>query len=136
MTRPNRSIARFAALGALALCLVHNFAGAEVARESSPVLPEAAQLAGAWRLSADDRVIELQLRAEPAAVGGAPAWVVEADAAALATLGLEGVAAWRPATDGISLAGLDGGNIAFFSTEAGGRYVHRRAGRTLVLDQP
>ena len=107
-----------------------------MARQSSPVLPEAAQLAGAWRISTDGRAVELWLRAEPAAVGGAPAWVVEADPAALSSLGLEGVAAWRPATDGVSLVGPDGANIAFFSTEAAGRYVHRRPDRTLVLAHP
>lgn len=103
-------------------------------RQSVPILPSAEHLAGTWSLAGESGVVQLDLAVSPAAVGGAPAWSLEAPPGDLAALGLEEVMAWRPAPDGIALVNAGGAIVAFFSTEAPDRYVARRNGSALILE--
>ena len=98
---------------------------------SIPPLPEASDLTGRWSVEEPGgHRCALVFHAEKAGDDHR----LEADAGCLQALGLPGVAAWRPAPDGIALADTERRTVAFFSTEAVRRYVaRRRDGRTLVL---
>ena len=97
---------------------------------SMPAMPEVSDLAGDWTIADGERACRLALTARPLRKDLA----VEADSACLARIGLSGVVAWRPASDGIGLADAGGRTIAFLSRRADGTHGLRRPGRTdLVL---
>ena len=104
--------------------------------QSIPALPQAADLAGRWRLAIADRA-ECQLTLDPTALdlGGpnAPAWRLNDDAGCLAHAGVGEAAGWRPAPDGIALIRADGRVILFLSGR-GDRYAGQGpAGEELTL---
>ena len=104
--------------------------------QSIPALPQAADLAGRWRLAIADRA-ECQLTLDPTALdlGGpnAPAWRLNDDAGCLAHAGVGEAAGWRPAPDGIALIRADGRVILFLSRQ-GETYAGRGpAGEAVTL---
>ena len=99
----------------------------------SPILPEAETLAGHWSVTEQGSSAACPITLTLRQVGNAHA--VDHDGRCLAALRLDGVATWRPATDGMALAATDGRTVAFFAHESGG-YVLRRAGRAALLLRP
>ncbi len=98
---------------------------------SRPALPNPADLAGIWHVGeADPPACRVELTIRPAGNDH----VAVADGKCLAKLGMMGVVAWRPAPDGIALAGADGATRGFFSkTKAGGYALTRPGHATLFL---
>lgn len=97
----------------------------------SPILREAAYFAGSWRIEGGDATCRVRLSAER--VESANAHVLtELDGCASRLLGGK-VAGWRPATDGIDMAGPDRLSVGFFSFQGDGSATLSRGGRTYRL---
>jgi hypothetical protein len=99
----------------------------------SPILPEAETLAGHWSVTEQGSSAACAITLTLRPLGNAHA--VDYDGRCLSGLRLDGVAAWRPATDGLALAAADGRTVAFFAHESGG-YVLRRPGSAALLLRP
>lgn len=102
------------------------------ANAMSPVLPEPPALAGQWLLTEEGTGTACRIEFTLSPIGNAHA--ARSEPQCLAALGLNGVTAWRPASDGIALAAADGLTVGFFSKDRGGVHVLSRTGRgDLVL---
>ena len=98
----------------------------------SPVLPEPDAIAGHWVVAEEGSGTACPIDFTLAAAGNAH--VAVGEPRCFAALGLSGVTAWRPASDGIALASADGMTVGFFSKDRGGVHLLRRNGRAdLVL---
>ena len=96
---------------------------------SMPAMPEISDLAGEWMIAEGTHACRLTLTARPLGRDLA----VEADPSCLAGIGLSGVVAWRPASDGIGLAGAGGRTIAFLSRRPDGTHGLSRPGRSSLV---
>lgn len=88
---------------------------------TSPRLPEASELAGAWTISHHDRSCRVQFLVDRIETANAQA--LGEGQACLDGIGLGGVIAWRAATDGLELVGSNSLPIAFLAHDGQGGYV-------------
>lgn len=97
----------------------------------SPVLPEPDSLAGHWTVAKQG--VGAFCRIDFTLTPAGNAHVAAHDGECLAALGLSGVTAWRPAPDGIALAGATGRTIGFFARDRNGGHVLRRPGHAALV---
>lgn len=100
----------------------------------SPILREAVDFAGEWRVAGGGPPCRVQLAA--GRVESANAHALTDASGCLARLLGGPVAGWRPATDGIDVAGPDRLSVGFFSFQGDGSATLARPGRpTLTLSR-
>ena len=116
--------------GLLSACMTGPVDDANPAQERAmpsaiPVLPEASDLAGAWRLEHKGTGCNLILELERLDLPGphAAAWRLTGDAACLIALEVGETVGWRPAPDGVALLRVDGSVTAFLSRAGAGFQV-------------
>ena len=87
-----------------------------------PRLPEAAELAGRWRVETSTAGYEVRLTVETVVFAGpdAPALGLVSDGPCLESLQPGGIEAWRPSSDGIALLRNDGSLVVFLSRRGQG----------------
>ena len=93
----------------------------------SPILKEAADFAGRWRVEGDGAPCAVTLAASR--VESANAHALMDGGGCLSRLLGGPVAGWRPATDGIDIAGPDRLSVGFFSFAGDGSAALARPGR-------
>ncbi len=103
----------------------------ESAAMTSLYLPEAAELAGRWRLGGGGAPCEVTLLADQTNTDQFSPYRLHDPSDCLGRLGLAQVVGWRPAPDGLELARADGIGVAFFSREGAERFVRLSDGLSL-----
>ncbi|WP_292072363.1 AprI/Inh family metalloprotease inhibitor [Brevundimonas sp. UBA7534] len=85
-------------------------------------LPEAAELAGRWRIETSTAGCDVRLTVETVVFAGpdAPALRLVSDGPWLASVDLGVIEAWRPSSDGIALLRNDGSLVVFLSRRGQG----------------
>lgn len=93
----------------------------------SPILPEARELAGDWRVEGGSGACVVSFGVER--VEAANAHRLQDPTACLRTLLGADIAGWRPATDGIDIVRPDRLSAGFFSFQPDGTATLNRPGR-------